>query len=114
MEIRGLELPDFQFPAEIERDLDLYLARCAQDSCREILHSGVLDAGLVDPEKRELLEILAGLRALRDPGSTPAVLLSALSFAYLLYHYRRLPEAFATLDFIARALVEKGEGTPDD
>ena len=112
MNIRGLELPTLEFPTRTREALQAYLACCPEDSCIEILHSGLAEPNLVS-EEREALEILAGMDALRDPEHSPDLALSAISFAYLLYHYHWLTEAFQTLTCISQYLSENGLATAD-
>jgi tetratricopeptide (TPR) repeat protein len=55
------------------------------------------------------MEIHASLEALRDPETTPILHLAGISFAYLLYHWKRLEEAFATLESLDRFLCPDGD-----
>lgn len=110
--IRGLALPDFEFPPKADELLAAYLAR-TDDTLLDLLHSGARwpDELGADPCA---MEIFAGCRALQDESTSPSVHLAGLSFAHLLYHWRLTREAFATLQAIDELLAGEGSGTTDD
>ena len=98
MIIRGLSLPDFEGPPDTSRLLASYLAT-TKDTLGDLLRSGARWPEKLGADHRSM-EIFAGCRALEDEETSPSVHFSAISFAYLLYHWHLTTEAFQTLESI--------------
>jgi len=112
MIIRGLSVPDFECPPDASRLLASYLAT-TDDTLGDLLHSGARWPDKFGADHRSM-EIFAGCRALEDEETSPSLHLSAISFAYLLYHWHLTTEAFQTLESIDVYLSKRRIGTEDD
>jgi hypothetical protein len=106
MIVRGLRLPDFEYPPDAGTLLDSYLAS-TDDTLGDLLHCGARWAEKFGEHQRSM-GVFAGVRALADPKVSPSLHLSAISFAYLLYHWNFTNEAFQTLESIDAFLAEDG------